>query len=414
MPSAGTKSVKKVVLAYSGGLDTSIILKWLQTAYGCEVVTFTADLGQGEELAPAREKALRAGIKPENIFIEDLREEFVRDFVFPMFRANTVYEGQYLLGTSIARPLIAKKQIEIARKVGADAVCHGATGKGNDQVRFELTYYALEPGIKIIAPWREWTFKGREELLKFARDHQITIAKDKEGEAPFSVDANLLHSSSEGKVLEDPAKEAPGIVYQRTISPMDAPDKATEIRLGFAKGDAVSLDGKPLSPASLLGALNALGHDNGIGRIDLVENRFVGMKSRGVYETPGGTILLAAHRAIESITLDRGAGHLKDELMPRYAELIYNGFWFSPEREMLQALIDKSQELVEGEVRLKLYKGNVIVSGRESPASLYSSTLVTFEDDKGAYDQKDAEGFIKLNALRLRTLGQRRRKLKLD
>ncbi len=407
-------SVKKVVLAYSGGLDTSIILKWLMTTYGCEVVTFTADLGQGEELGPAREKALRAGIKPENIFIEDLREEFVRDFVFPMFRANTVYEGQYLLGTSIARPLIAKKQIEIARKVGADAVCHGATGKGNDQVRFELGYYALEPGIKIIAPWREWQFKGREELLKFARDHQITIAKDKEGEAPFSVDANLLHSSSEGKVLEDPAREAPGIVYQRTISPMDAPDKATEIRIGFAKGDAVSIDGEKLSPATLLAKLNTLGRDNGIGRLDLVENRFVGMKSRGVYETPGGTILLVAHRAIESITLDRGAGHLKDELMPRYAELIYNGFWFAPEREMLQALIDKSQEMVEGEVRLKLYKGNVIVVGRESPASLYSSTLVTFEDDKGAYDQKDAEGFIKLNALRLRTLGQRRKTLKRD
>ena len=415
MPDGNAKqNIKKVVLAYSGGLDTSIILKWLQTTYGCEVVTFTADLGQGEELGPAREKALRAGIKPENIFIEDLREEFVRDFVFPMFRANTVYEGQYLLGTSIARPLIAKKQIEIARKVGADAVCHGATGKGNDQVRFELTYYALEPGIKIIAPWREWTFKGREELLKFARDHQITIAKDKEGEAPFSVDANLLHSSSEGKVLEDPAKEAPSIVYQRTISPMEAPDKATEIRIGFRQGDAVSIDGEMLSPASLLARLNELGHDNGIGRIDLVENRFVGMKSRGVYETPGGTILLAAHRAMESITLDRGAGHLKDELMPRYAEMIYNGFWFAPEREMLQAAIDKSQELVKGEVRLKLYKGNVIVTGRESPASLYSSTLVTFEDDKGAYDQKDAAGFIKLNALRLRTLGQRRKKLKLD
>jgi len=412
MSSGDKKSIKKVVLAYSGGLDTSIILKWLQTTYGAEVVTFTADLGQGEELGPAREKALRAGIKPENIFIEDLREEFVRDFVNPMFRANTVYEGQYLLGTSIARPLIAKKQIEIARKVGADAVCHGATGKGNDQVRFELSYYALEPGIKIIAPWREWTFKGREELLKFARDHQITITKDKEGEAPFSVDANLLHSSSEGKVLEDPAKEAPGIVYQRTISPMEAPDKATEVRIGFAKGDAISIDGEKLSPASPLARLNELGKANGIGRLDLVENRFVGMKSRGVYETPGGTILLAAHRAIESITLDRGAGHLKDELMPRYAELIYNGFWFSPEREMLQALIDKSQEMVEGEVRLKLYKGNVIVTGRESPASLYSSTLVTFEDDKGAYDQKDAEGFIKLNALRLRTLGQRRNTLK--
>jgi argininosuccinate synthase len=321
-----------------------------------------------------------------------------------MFRANTVYEGVYLLGTSIARPLIAKKQIEIAHQVGADAVCHGATGKGNDQVRFELGYYALDPNIKIIAPWRHWTFKGREELLNFAREHQITITKDKEGEAPFSVDANLLHSSSEGKVLEDPGQEAPAIVYQRTISPMEAPDQPTDIVIGFKKGDAVSLNGKAMSPATLLAALNKLGHDNGIGRIDLVENRFVGMKSRGVYETPGGTILLAAHRAMESITLDRGAGHLKDELMPRYAELIYNGFWFAPEREMLQAAIDKSQELVEGEVRLKLYKGNVIVTGRESPASLYSSTLVTFEDDKGAYDQKDAEGFIKLNALRLRLL----------
>jgi argininosuccinate synthase len=411
---AGKQSVNKVVLAYSGGLDTSIILKWLQTTYGCEVVTFTADLGQGEELGPAREKALRAGIRSENIFIEDLREEFVRDFVFPMFRANTVYEGQYLLGTSIARPLIAKTQIDIARKVEADAVCHGATGKGNDQVRFELSYYALEPGIKIIAPWREWKFKGREELLQFARDHQITITKDKEGEAPFSVDANLLHSSSEGKVLEDPGVEAPSIVYQRTISPMEAPDQPTEIKIGFKRGDAVSLNGKDVSPAALLAALNKLGHDNGIGRIDLVENRFVGMKSRGVYETPGGTILLQAHRAIESITLDRGAGHLKDELMPRYAELIYNGFWFSPEREMLQAAIDKSQDMVEGEVRLKLYKGNVIVTGRDSAASLYSSTLVTFEDDKGAYDQKDAEGFIKLNALRLRTLGQRRRRLHKD
>jgi argininosuccinate synthase len=413
MATEGTKrDIKKVVLAYSGGLDTSIILKWLQTAYGAEVVTFTADLGQGEELGPAREKALRAGVKPENIFIDDLREEFVRDFVYPMFRANTVYEGQYLLGTSIARPLIAKRQIEIAHQVGADAVCHGATGKGNDQVRFELGYYALDPSIKIIAPWREWTFKGRDDLLSFARDNQITITKDKEGEAPFSVDANLLHSSSEGKVLEDPAKEAPPIVYQRTISPMDAPDKPAEISIGFKRGDAVSLNGAALSPATLLAELNKYGHDNGIGRLDLVENRFVGMKSRGVYETPGGTILLAAHRAIESITLDRGAAHLKDEIMPRYAELIYNGFWFSPEREMLQALIDKSQEMVQGTVRLKLYKGNVIVTGRESDASLYSSTLVTFEDDKGAYDQKDAEGFIKLNALRLRTLGQRKRSLK--
>ena len=405
-----SKSVKKVVLAYSGGLDTSIILKWLQTTYGCEVVTFTADLGQGGELAPAREKALRAGIKEENIFIEDVREEFVRDYVFPMFRANAQYEGLYLLGTSIARPLIAKKQIEIARKTGADAVSHGATGKGNDQVRFELGYYALEPGIKIIAPWREWEFKGREDVLSFARNHQITITKDKEGEAPFSVDANLLHSSSEGKVLEDPNVEAPNIVYQRTISPMEAPDKPTTVKIGFERGDAVSIDGKKLSPASLLTKLNELGHDNGIGRLDLVENRFVGMKSRGVYETPGGTILLAAHRAIESITLDRGAAHLKDEIMPRYAELIYNGFWFSPEREMLQALIDKSQEHVEGEVTLKLYKGNVLMAGRASPKSLYSSTLVTFEDDKGAYDQKDAEGFIKLNALRLRTLASRNRK----
>ena len=407
--SPNSKSVKKVVLAYSGGLDTSIILKWLQEAYGCEVVTFTADLGQGEELGPAREKALMLGIKPENIFIEDLREEFVRDFVFPMVRANAVYEGVYLLGTSIARPLISKKQIDIARQTGADAVCHGATGKGNDQVRFELSYYALEPGIKIIAPWREWDFKSRTDLLDFARSHQIPIAKDKEGEAPFSVDANLLHSSSEGKVLEEPGVKAPELVYQRTISPMTAPDKVTTIKIGFEKGDAVSLNGKKLSPATLLKSLNDLGRDNGIGRLDLVENRFVGMKSRGVYETPGGTILLAAHRAIESITLDRGAAHLKDDLMPRYAELIYFGFWFSPEREMLQAMIDKSQEHVEGEVTLELYKGNVIVTGRESPKSLYSSTLVTFEDDQGAYDQKDAQGFIKLNALRLRTLAQRNR-----
>ena len=399
----------KVVLAYSGGLDTSIILKWLQESYACEVVTFTADLGQGEELGPARKKAEMLGIKPDNIFIEDLREEFVRDYVFPMFRANAVYEGVYLLGTSIARPLIAKRQIEIARMTGADAVCHGATGKGNDQVRFELTYYALEPSIKIIAPWREWAFKGREDLLEFARTNQIPIAKDKEGEAPFSVDANLLHSSSEGKVLEDPAKKAPEIVYQRTISPMDAPDKVTTVKIGFAKGDPVSIDGKQLSPASVLTRLNELGKANGIGRLDLVENRFVGMKSRGVYETPGGTILLAAHRAIESITLDRGAAHLKDDLMPRYAELIYYGFWESPERRMLQALIDQSQEHVEGEVTLELYKGNVIVIGRESAKSLYSTTLVTFEDDRGAYDQKDAAGFIRLNALRLRTLAGRDR-----
>lgn len=403
-------SINKVVLAYSGGLDTSIILKWLQTEYGAEVVTFTADLGQGEELGPARDKALMLGIKPENIFVEDLREEFVRDYVFPMFRANTVYEGVYLLGTSIARPLISKKQIEIARQVGADAVCHGATGKGNDQVRFELGYYALEPGIKIIAPWREWELTGREALLEFARQHQIPIAKDKEGEAPFSVDANLLHSSSEGKVLEDPAVEPPPVVYQRTISPEEAPDKPTIIEIGFEGGDPVSIDGKAMTPATLLAALNDLGRDNGIGRLDLVENRFVGMKSRGVYETPGGTILLTAHQAMESITLDRGAAHLKDELMPRYAELIYNGMWFAPEREMLQALIDHSQRRVNGSVRLKLYKGNVIVIGRESKDSLYSADLVTFEDDQGAYNQKDAGGFIKLNALRLRTLEMRNRR----
>jgi len=407
--SSSAKTVKKVVLAYSGGLDTSIILKWLQETYGAEVVTFTADLGQGEELEPAREKALMLGIKPENIFIEDLREEFVRDYVFPMFRANALYEGIYLLGTSIARPLIAKKQIEIARATGADAVCHGATGKGNDQVRFELGYYALEPGIKIIAPWREWDFKSREDLIAFAEQHQIPVSKDKRGEAPFSVDANLLHSSSEGKVLEDPGVEPPPYVFMRTVSPEDAPDEPTIITIGFKKGDAVSINGEELSPATILARLNDLGRDNGIGRVDLVENRFVGMKSRGVYETPGGTILLQAHRAIESLTLDRGAAHLKDELMPRYAELVYYGFWFSPEREMLQAAIDKSQEHVEGEVRLKLYKGNVIVIGRTSPKSLYSSTLVTFEDDKGAYDQKDAQGFIKLNALRLRTLEMRNR-----
>ncbi|HZA01869.1 MAG TPA: argininosuccinate synthase, partial [Hyphomicrobiaceae bacterium] len=406
----GGGSVQKVVLAYSGGLDTSIILKWLQETYGCEVVTFTADLGQGEELEPARNKAELLGIKKSNIFIEDLREEFVRDYVFPMFRANALYEGVYLLGTSIARPLIAKKQVEIARRTGADAVAHGATGKGNDQVRFELTYYALEPAIKIIAPWREWSFKGREELLEFARKHQIPISKDKEGEAPFSVDANLLHSSSEGKVLEDPGIEPPDMVYQRTISPEQAPDRPTLISIGFEKGDATSLNGQKLSPASLLARLNELGRNNGIGRVDLVENRFVGMKSRGIYETPGGTILHAAHRAIESITLDRGAAHLKDELMPRYAELIYNGLWYSPEREMLQALIDKSQEQVEGEVRLKLYKGNVIVIGRKSPKSLYSTALVTFEDDRGAYDQNDAKGFIRLNALRLRTLAMRNAK----
>ena len=405
------KDVKKVVLAYSGGLDTSVILKWLQTAYGAEVITFTADLGQGEELEPARKKAEMLGIKPGNIFIEDVREEFVRDYVFPMFRANAIYEGVYLLGTSIARPLIAKKQIELAERLGADAVSHGSTGKGNDQVRYELTYYALKPDIKVIAPWREWDLTSRTKLLQFAEKHQIPIAKDKRGEAPFSVDANLLHSSSEGKVLEDPAREADSIVYQRTISPEDAPDKASIVEIGFETGDAVSIDGKKLSPAVLLAKLNEFGRANGIGRLDLVENRFVGMKSRGVYETPGGTILLAAHRAMESLTLDRGAAHLKDELMPRYAELIYNGFWFSPEREMLQALIDKSQEFVAGTVRLKLYKGNVSVIGRSSPNSLYDQDLVTFEDDQGAYDQKDAQGFIKLNALRLRTLAMRKRKL---
>jgi argininosuccinate synthase len=404
------KDIKKVVLAYSGGLDTSVILKWLQTEYGAEVVTFTADLGQGEEIEPARQKAINLGIKPENIFIEDLREEFVRDFVFPMFRANALYEGVYLLGTSIARPLIAKKQIEIAQKVGADAVCHGATGKGNDQVRFELGYYALQPGIKVIAPWREWDLTSRTQLLAFAEQHQIPIARDKRNEPPFSVDANLLHSSSEGKVLEDPSQEADSVVYQRTIAPEDAPDKATYVEIGFENGDAVSIDGEKLSPANLLAKLNALGKANGIGRLDLVENRFVGMKSRGVYETPGGTILLAAHRGIESITLDRGAAHLKDDLMPRYAEMIYNGFWFSPEREMLQALIDRSQEFVTGTVRLKLYKGNTDVVGRSSLYSLYSEKLVTFEDDQGAYDQKDAAGFIKLNALRLRTLAMRKKK----
>jgi argininosuccinate synthase len=398
---------KKVVLAYSGGLDTSIILKWLQEEYGCEVVTFTADLGQGEELEPARQKALLLGIKPENIFIEDLREEFVRDYVFPMFRANTVYEGQYLLGTSIARPLIAKTQIDIARKVGADAVSHGSTGKGNDQVRYEVAYYALEPDIRVIAPWREWDFASREALIDFAEKHQIPIAKDKRGESPFSVDANLLHSSSEGKVLEDPAVEAPEFVYQRTIAPEDAPDKATVFTMDFEAGDPVAVDGERLSPAALLTRLNQLGHDNGVGRLDLVENRYVGMKSRGVYETPGGTILLAAHRGIESITLDRGAGHLKDELMPRYAELIYNGFWFSPEREMLQALIDKSQTKVTGQVRVKLYKGNVTITGRESPYSLYDQELVTFEEGKVAYDHRDAGGFIKLNALRLRVTAKR-------
>ena len=401
--------IKKVVLAYSGGLDTSIILKWLQVTYDCEVVTFTADLGQGEELEPARRKAEMLGIK--DIYIEDLREEFVRDYVFPMFRANAVYEGVYLLGTSIARPLIAKRQIEIARETGADAVCHGSTGKGNDQVRYELSYYSLEPNIKVIAPWREWEFKSRNALLEFAEKHQIPVSKDKRGEAPFSVDANLLHTSSEGKVLEDPSEEAPDYVFQRTVSPENAPDKPQMTEIEFERGDPVGVDGQRLSPAALLTALNELGRMHGIGRLDLVENRFVGMKSRGVYETPGGTILLAAHRGIESVTLDRGAAHLKDELMPRYAELIYNGFWFSPEREMLQALIDKSQEFVTGKVRLKLYKGSASVVSRETPFSLYSQDLVTFEEGAVAYDQRDAEGFIKLNALRLRLVGARRRQM---
>ncbi|HEY0523294.1 MAG TPA: argininosuccinate synthase [Stellaceae bacterium] len=395
--------VKKVVLAYSGGLDTSIILKWLQETYGCEVVTFTADLGQGEELEPARKKAEMLGIKPEHIFIEDLREEFVRDFVFPMFRANALYEGEYLLGTSIARPLIGKYLIDIANKVGADAVAHGATGKGNDQVRFELTCYALKPDIKIIAPWREWDLTSRTRLIDYAEKHQIPIAKDKRGEAPFSVDSNLLHISAEGKVLEDPWEEPPEFVYSRSVAPEDAPDQPEYVEIDFLRGDPVAVNGQTLSPAQLLTKLNELGGKHGIGRLDLVENRFVGMKSRGVYETPGGTILQTAHRAIESITLDRGAAHLKDELMPRYAELIYNGFWYAPEREMLQALIDKSQEYVEGTVRLKLYKGSIRTVGRKSPKSLYSLAHVTFEEDS-VYDQRDAQGFIKLNALRLRLM----------
>ena len=403
---------KKVVLAYSGGLDTSIILKWLQTEYGCEVVTFTADLGQGEELEPARAKAELLGIKPENIHIEDVREEFVRDFVFPMFRANAVYEGLYLLGTSIARPLISKRLVEIAAECGADAVAHGATGKGNDQVRFELSAYALNPDIKVIAPWREWDLSSRTRLLDFAEKNQIPIAKDKRGEAPFSVDANLLHTSSEGKVLEDPAVAAPGYVYQRTVNPEDAPNTPEFIEITYEKGDPVALNGKALSPAEMLTALNELGGKHGIGRLDLVEGRYVGMKSRGIYETPGGTIMLEAHRGIESITLDRGAAHLKDEIMPKYAELIYNGFWYSPEREMLQALIDTSQKHVTGTVRLKLYKGLAQTVGRWSDHSLYSEAHVTFEDDAGAYDQKDAAGFIKINALRLKLLAARDKRVK--
>ncbi|MFP3384210.1 MULTISPECIES: argininosuccinate synthase [Tritonibacter] len=403
---------KKVVLAYSGGLDTSIILKWLQTEYGCEVVTFTADLGQGEELEPARKKAELLGIKPENIFIEDIREEFVRDFVFPMFRANAVYEGLYLLGTSIARPLISKRLVEIAEATGADAVSHGATGKGNDQVRFELSAYALNPDIKVIAPWREWDLTSRTRLLEFAEANQIPIAKDKRGEAPFSVDANLLHTSSEGKVLEDPAEMAPDYVYQRTVNPEDAPNEPEFIEITFEQGDAVAINGEALSPATILTQLNEYGRKHGIGRLDFVENRFVGMKSRGIYETPGGDILLEAHRGIEQITLDSGAGHLKDSIMPRYAELIYNGFWYSPEREMLQALIDESQKHVTGTVRLKLYKGSAKTVGRWSDHSLYSEAHVTFEEDAGAYDQKDAAGFIQLNALRLKLLAARDRRVK--
>jgi argininosuccinate synthase len=402
-----SESIRRVVLAFSGGLDTSVILKWLRQTYDCEVVTFTADLGQGEELEPARHKAELMGVKPEHIFIDDLREEFVADYVFPMMRANALYEGLYLLGTSIARPLIAKRQIEIAHQVDADAVSHGATGKGNDQVRFELGYYALDPDIKVIAPWREWDLNSRTALIDFAEKNQIPVPKDKRGESPFSTDANLLHTSSEGKVLEDPWQEVPDYVFSRTDDFVAAPDTPEEIIVDFKAGDGVALNSKPLSPAALLTALNDLGRKHGIGRLDLVENRFVGMKSRGMYETPGGTIYHAAHRAIEQLTLDRGAMHLKDELMPRYAELIYNGFWFSPEREMLQAAIDHSQAKVEGTVRMKLYKGAVHVTGRRSPQSLYSERVVTFEDDAGAYDQRDAEGFIKLNALRLRLLAQR-------
>ncbi|RIA37900.1 argininosuccinate synthase [Hephaestia caeni] len=404
-----SEKINRVVLAYSGGLDTSVILKWLQQTYNCEVVTFTADLGQGEELEPARKKAEAAGVKPEHIFIDDLREEFVRDYVFPMMRANALYEGLYLLGTSIARPLIAKRQVEIARQVGADAVAHGATGKGNDQVRFELGYYALAPDIKVIAPWREWDLHSRTALIDFAEKHQISVPKDKRGESPFSTDANLLHTSSEGKVLEDPWEEVPDYVYSRTANPEDAPDAPEIITIDFERGDGIALNGKAMSPATLLAALNDLGRKHGIGRLDLVENRFVGMKSRGMYETPGGTIYTCAHRGIEQLTLDRGAAHLKDELAVRYAELVYNGFWFAPEREMLQAAIDHSQEKVAGTVRLKLYKGSVNVIGRKSPHSLYSEKVVTFEDDEGAYDQRDAAGFIKLNALRLRLLGRRDR-----
>jgi len=405
-------SPKKVVLAYSGGLDTSIILKWLQNEYNCEVITFTADLGQGEELGPARDKALLLGIKPQNIFIEDLREEFVKDFVFPMFRANALYEGQYLLGTSIARPLISKRIVEIAEQTGADTIAHGATGKGNDQVRFELSAYSINPSIKVIAPWREWDLTSRSKLIAYAEQNQIPVSKDKRGEAPFSVDSNLLHTSSEGKVLENPAVEAPEYVYQRTVSPEQAPNKPEYVEITFEHGDPTCIDGRAMSPANLLEHLNSLGKKHGVGRLDLVEGRFIGMKSRGIYETPGGTILLEAHRSIESITLDQGAAHLKDEIMPKYAELIYNGFWFSPERKMLQALINESQLFVSGVTKVKLYKGRAQTVGRWSDYSLYSEKHVTFEDDAGAYNQKDAAGFIKINALRLKLLSERNKKMR--
>jgi argininosuccinate synthase len=405
-------SPKKVVLAYSGGLDTSIILKWLQNEYNCEIITFTADLGQGEELEPARQKAILLGIKPQNIYIEDLRDEFVKNYVFPMFRANALYEGVYLLGTSIARPLISKRLVEIAEKTGADSIVHGATGKGNDQVRFELSAYSISPNINIIAPWRVWNLTSRSKLIAYAEKNQIPISKDNLGEAPFSVDANLLHTSSEGKLLEDPSSEAPEYVYQRTVKPEDAPEKPEYIEISFENGDPVSINGEKKSASGLLTSLNDYGQKHGIGRLDLVEGRFVGMKSRGIYETPGGTILLEAHRGIESITIDRGAAHLKDEIMPKYAELIYNGFWFSPEREMLQALIDKSQQYVSGSVKIKMYKGSAKVVGRFSDYSIYSEQHVTFEEDSGAFDQKDASGFIKINALRLKLLALRRDRLK--
>ena len=402
-----TNKIKKVVLAYSGGLDTSIILKWLQSTYDCEVVTFTADLGQGDEIEPARKKAEMLGVK--EIYIEDLREDFVSNYIFPMFRANTLYEGQYLLGTAIARPLIAKRQIEIANETGADAVCHGATGKGNDQVRFELGYYALKPNIKVISPWRDWDLKSRTKLIEFAEENQIPIPKDKKGEAPFSIDANILHTSSEGKLIENPENEPPEYIYQRTLSIDDSNDMPTEITIGFEKGDPISINGNSMTPVKLFEKLNEVGKQNGIGRLDLIENRYVGMKSRGIYETPGGTILLKAHRAIEELTLDSGSMHLKDELMPKYASLIYNGLWFSPEREMLQKAIDQSQVYVTGEISLKLHKGNIIVMNRKSDYSLYNADLVSFEDTDTDYDQNDAGGFIKINSLRLKLLSNRKK-----